>query len=42
MDSRLRHRLTVGILIYNTLLETGGVLISDVVDIVMDLEIHPL
>ncbi|MGE7946183.1 YceI family protein [Lysinibacillus sp. NPDC093688] len=29
-------------LVYNTLLETGGVLISDVVDIVVDLEIHPL
>ena len=29
-------------LVYNTLLETGGVLISDVIDVVVDLEVNPL
>lgn len=29
-------------LVYNTLLETGGVLISDEIDVVVDLEINPI
>ncbi|MEY9977009.1 YceI family protein [Lysinibacillus sp. RC79] len=29
-------------LFYKNLLETGGVLISDVIDVVVDLEINPL
>jgi len=29
-------------LVYNTILETGGVLISDEIDVVVDLEINPL
>jgi len=28
--------------VYNTLLETGGVLISDEIDVVVDLEINPI
>jgi hypothetical protein len=39
MGSMLRHRLN---LVYYTPLETGGVLISDVIDVVVNFEINPL
>jgi len=29
-------------LVYNTFLETGGVLISDEIDVIVDLELNPL
>ncbi len=41
MVFRQDQKLTAEIL-YNTLLETGGVLISDEIEIVVDLEINPV